>query len=118
MKLIKLYEDVNYGYKKGELFEFVKDDGNKTYFINYDGKEDFFNTVFRGNTYSVIDATPEDRLKYGILHLSYILGIDTKEVAEDIKEYEKDKLAEMFVTFKDMAVKNYERKLIELVTKD
>lgn len=115
MKLIVFLKDVNTGYKKGSMYEFIKHDREKDVF-KINGKMDYVHCSNRGDTYMIINnPSPIDRLQFAIIRMSEYLQWDVNNIHEDIKNKTKEELIEKFIKMKELILLEVENKIIDLL---
>lgn len=115
MKVIKFYTDCNIA-KQGDMFSFLEINDNKYYYQKPNGEIEYVDECCRGSSYGIIEAeTPEERLRFGIIQECYLLDMNISEVLNDIKNFNKDKLLEYFIKFKDFLLSKKESEIINFL---
>lgn len=115
MIILKFLDDVNAGYKKGSMYEFVKHEGRNDVF-KVGNEYKYVEEEFRGDSYMLINnPSAIDRLQFGIIHFAEYLNFDITKTYESIKNKSKDELIHDFIKMKKLVLSNVENKVIDLL---
>lgn len=113
--ILKFLYDVNAGYKKGSMYEFVRHDKRNDVF-KVGNEYKYVEEEFRGDSYMLINnPTAIERLQFGIMQIAEYLGWDITKTYEDIKNKSKDELLCDFIKIKDLVLSDVENKVIDLL---
>lgn len=115
MKILIFLKNVNTGYKKGSMYEFIEHNKENDVFKIND-KTDFVHSSNRGETYMIINnPSAIDRLQFAIMTIAEYLKWDITKTYESIKEKTKEDLIEQFIKMKELILLETENKVIDLL---
>lgn len=115
MIILKFLDDVNAGYKKGSMYEFVRHDKRNDVF-KVGNEYKYVEEEFRGDSYMLINnPTTIERLQFGIMQIAEYLDWDITKTYEDIKNKSKDELLCDFIKIKYLVLSDVENKVIDLL---